>query len=117
MLCNIGTDIPKANIFRFENFWVNHEGFFELVDLIWTNHGNDPNAARNISAKLKALRKGLRIWSKNLSKLQKLIQNCNAMIQFLDSIEKYRDLTLLEWRFRVLIRTKLLAYLKYKQSY
>ncbi len=39
------------------------------------------------------------------------------MIQFLDSIEKYRDLTLLEWRFSILIRTKLLAYLKYKQSY
>lgn len=24
----IGTDIPKANIFRFENFWIEHEGFF-----------------------------------------------------------------------------------------
>lgn len=35
--CNIqiGTKIPKAKIFRFENFWVDYPGFFELVEAIW----------------------------------------------------------------------------------
>jgi hypothetical protein len=31
--CNIqiGTSIPKAHIFRFENFWFNQYGFMDLV--------------------------------------------------------------------------------------
>lgn len=45
----IGTDIPKANIFRFENFCIKHEGFFELVQSIWQNHGHDSNSAKKIS--------------------------------------------------------------------
>lgn len=56
-------------------------------------------------------------WSKSLSKLQLLIQNYNVVMSFLDSIENLRDLTLLEWNFRVLIRNNLLMYLKYKQIY
>lgn len=84
---------------------------------IWSNHGVLADLARNISTKLKALRNGLKKWSKNLSNLQKLIANCNAIILFLDSIEELRDLSLLEWNFRVFIRSKLLLYLKYKQLY
>ena len=40
------------------------------------------DAARNISSKLKALRKGLIKWSRNLCKLQKIITNCNVVIFF-----------------------------------
>ncbi len=116
-IVQIGTDIPKADIFRFENFWVEHDGFFDLVQSIWQNHGYESNATKNISVKLKALRKGLKKWSKSLSKLQLLIKNCNAVIAFLDSIENLRDLTVLEWNFRILVRNKLLLYLKYKQIY
>lgn len=113
----IGTNIPRANVFRFENFWIEHEGFFDLVQSIWDNHGSSHDSAKNISSKLKTLRKGLKKWSKNLSRLQKLISNCNNVISFLDSIEEYRYLSLLEWNFRVFIRSKLLTYLRYKQVY
>lgn len=92
MLCKF---IPKADFFRFENFWVEHDGFFDLVQSIWQSHGYEGNVAKNISVKLKALRKGLKKWSKSLSKLQLLIKNCNAVIAFLDSIENLRDLTFL----------------------
>jgi hypothetical protein len=33
---SISTKIPKANIFRFENHWVERPGFFDLVKSIWS---------------------------------------------------------------------------------
>lgn len=113
----IGTTIPKADIFRFENFWVEHEGFFELVSSFWSNHGDDSDAAKNLSAKFKSLRKGLKKWSKSLSKLSSLITNCNMAVSFVDRLEELRDLTLAEWNFRCIIKAKILEYLKYKQIY
>ena len=35
---SIGTSIPKANVFRFENYWINMPGFLELVKNIWDIH-------------------------------------------------------------------------------
>jgi hypothetical protein len=31
----IGTTIPKAKIFRLENYWVDQPGFIDLVQSIW----------------------------------------------------------------------------------
>jgi exonuclease III len=50
---NIGTNIPKATVFRFENFWVKHADFLKTVDLHWNNAPFFSNAARNISQRMK----------------------------------------------------------------
>ena len=34
----IGTSIPKAQIFRFQNFWVEHQGFYDLVKYVWSTN-------------------------------------------------------------------------------
>lgn len=49
----ISTCIPKANIFRFENFWPDHPGFMDVVQDAWsTPIPRCQNAARLILAKL-----------------------------------------------------------------
>lgn len=50
---HIGSSIPKSNLLRFENHWVQHPGFLEIVDLHWNNSPFYANAARSLSAKIK----------------------------------------------------------------
>jgi exonuclease III len=60
----IGTSIPKAQVFRFENFWVDHPGFFDLVNFVWNTNVIASNSASRITAKFKLLRAALKRWSK-----------------------------------------------------
>jgi len=56
----IGTSIPKSEVFRFENFWVEHPGFLELVQSTWNINVRATNSATRISAKFKLLRAALK---------------------------------------------------------
>jgi hypothetical protein len=102
---NIGTKIPKASIFRFENYWIRQPGFMQLVDNIWalSVHGN---AAKRINAKFKLLRKGLKKWSGNLSNIDTCIDNCNKIIFMLDEYEDARELHITEWNFRRIVKER-----------
>lgn len=44
--------------------------------------------AKTISGKFKQLRVGLKQWSKELSKLNKLINNCSWVLALLDGLEE-----------------------------
>ena len=56
---SIGTSIPKAVVFRFENHWCALPGFMEVIQTIWAiNFPGD--SAKRLSSKLKLLRKGLK---------------------------------------------------------
>lgn len=57
----IDTYIPKANVFRFENYWVQMPGFFDTVKLHWVNNPFHMNMAKNIAGNFKQLRKGLKV--------------------------------------------------------
>jgi endonuclease/exonuclease/phosphatase family metal-dependent hydrolase len=48
----IGTHIPKATLFRFENYWTLIPGFMDIVSTAWFSC-SQPDAARNVSAQLK----------------------------------------------------------------
>ena len=63
---SIGTNIPRSNIFRFENFWVEHAGFPDTVSSDWSQPTSTNSAARTISVKLKRLRSTLKAWSRVL---------------------------------------------------
>jgi hypothetical protein len=52
----IGIAIPKAKIFRFENFWADQPGFLETVQFIWQSKVKASNSAARVVAKFKQLR-------------------------------------------------------------
>ena len=72
-MVQIDTSIPKANTFRFENFWVEQPGFLDLVQHTWNTEVIATNSVTKISTKFKLLRKALKRWSKSISKINKLI--------------------------------------------
>lgn len=72
----IRTAIPKSSQFRFENYWVDFPEFMDVVALHWHNNPCYANMTKTISGKFKQLRKGLKAWSKEFSKLGKMINNC-----------------------------------------
>lgn len=113
----VQTAIPRANVCRFENFWVQHEGFFQQVLNAWLAVQNIDSSAMAISAKLKQVKRNLKCWSKELSKLSLLIDNCNKVINFFDIFEERRLLSVLELVFRSMVRTKVTILLGYKQEY
>ena len=114
----IGTSIPKSTVFRFENFWPAHLGFLETVQANWSSPGQPSgNSASTLAQKFKALRHSLKHWSRKLSNLTALIENCNKVIFYLDSFEECRSLVLMEWNLRKIIRVKLLQLLRYKNIY
>jgi hypothetical protein len=45
--------IPKPNIFRFENIWLDMPDFMTLVQKVWTQSIHHADAAKRISAMLK----------------------------------------------------------------
>jgi hypothetical protein len=113
---SVGTSIPKAQVFRFENHWVKMPGFMDVVSCIWDI--NCPgDSAKCLSAKFKLLRKGLKIWSTSISVINKLVENCNKIILMLDNYEEQRTLHLTEWNFRNIVKARLSHLLMCKQEY
>ena len=113
----IGTSIPKAHVFRFENFWVEHPGFFDMVNSVWNSNISATNSATRITAKFKLLRAALKKWSKGLSNLSCLIKNCNSTLEILDTLEEQRPLFLQEFNFRKILKKHILKLLKHQKDY
>ena len=107
----IGSDIPKSSIFRFENYWFEFDGFYETVIQCWNRNQQLTNSAKDTAARFKCLRMGLKKWSENLSKLNTNISACNYVLSMIDGIEDQRNLSTIEANFRIIIKnhiTKLL---------
>lgn len=69
---NHGTQVPKPKLFHFENYWMEFPDFLPVVQLHW-GIALFANATRTVNAKFRQVRVGLKLWSKELSKLGKLI--------------------------------------------
>ena len=104
-------------MFRFENFWIEHDGFLSTVQNSWSHTVDATNSARIISAKFKKLRGELKRWSKSLSNLSLLVDNCNKVICFLDDLEDRRLLFNPEINLRNLVKVQVQTLLKYKNAY
>jgi hypothetical protein len=70
-----------------------------VVQKLWDKPVRASNSATSISAKLKNVRRGLKHWSKSISKLKLLIENSNMILLQLDSLEEKRPLFDQEWNF------------------
>lgn len=70
-----------------------------------------------LSTKFKRLRYDLRQWSKGLSNIKLLIDNCNKVIKYMDTVEEFRPLFNPEWNLRILVKEKLCSLLKQQTQY
>jgi mannosylglycoprotein endo-beta-mannosidase len=104
---NIDTDIPKASLFRFDNYWVDLPGFKECVTKSWGIGSHKKYSSAIVADKLKKLRAELKRWNVSLSKLKDLIQKCNSVILFLDTLEEQRSLYRVEFNFRAIVKSHL----------
>ena len=113
----IGTKIPRAKIFRFENYWMQHSEFRNIVENAWSIPIGHLDSAKNINAKFKNLRRGLKLWSKNLPCLKKLIAQVNGVILLLDIFEEFRPLSDSEWTLRDILKSHVLTLLQNQKTY
>lgn len=114
---NIETSIPRSKIFRFEFFWINHAGFLEIVQSSWNKPCHASNSAALLCKKLKTLRYDLKQWSKGISRLSILIQNCNWALGELDGLEDQCALSTPEANFRLIVKAHLLKLLHFQNEY
>jgi hypothetical protein len=113
----IQTTIPGSKVFRFENYWVAHSGFFDTVSASWNKPTHKNNSAANINAKFKRLRYDLKFWSKSISKLKICIENTNMALFEIDKLEDCRPLALIEQNFRKILKVHLARLLEYQNIY
>jgi hypothetical protein len=87
----IRTTIPRARVFRFENYWMTHDSFLPLVTNTWNGVFHQQDAAMLLTAKFKALRCSLKAWQSQLSNMKTTISNVKIVISFMEVIEEWRD--------------------------
>jgi exonuclease III len=77
--CNItiSTTIPRGKIFRVENYWFQNPTFLPTAQQSWEEINCQTDKAKIITAKFKNLRKSLRSWQKNLSRIKKILTMSN----------------------------------------
>lgn len=114
---SVSTKIPTRSIFRFENHWLEHPEFLSVVQQHWTSPTHLFDAAKILTAKFKNLRTALKIWKANLSNLKSTIGSVKVVLDFLQVIEEFRDLSVPEWNFRSLLESKLQNLLKQQKIY
>jgi hypothetical protein len=113
----ITTKIPKANVLRFENYWVNHSDFLDTVKLHWEPTPFYGCAAKTINAKFKQTRRGLKPWSKSFSNLNRAIHNSGWVLALLDGLEDAMPLSRLDKNSRKLVKSHLAKLLESKRTY
>lgn len=116
-LVKISTDGPKGSVFRFENYWMEHEDCLAVVQHGWNLPIQQTDAAKEISAKFKNLRSILKAWSVLLSNLKENSFNVKLVLSLLEILEEYRDLSIQESNFKEVLSEKLLSLLRQQKIY
>ncbi|XP_073358285.1 uncharacterized protein [Aegilops tauschii subsp. strangulata] len=99
------------------HYWIKQPGFFDVVQRSWAKRCYAPNAAAVLCKKLKTLRYDLKQWSRKISKLSMLIDNCNKTLLEIDGLEERRRLSAPETNFRVILKQHLLYLLDCQKAY
>jgi hypothetical protein len=113
----IGTKIPRARIFRFENFWLNHSSFKGILENAWNIPVNYSDSAKRINAKFKNQRRGLKLRAQKIPCIKDLIAKVNETIDMLDTFEEWRSLTVEEWNLRDILKSHVLMLLHNQNVY
>lgn len=107
-MIKVGTDIPKAKVFRFEIFWFEMAGFIETIELHWNSRAFYNNSAKTLLEKFKQTRRALRAWSKELSPV-------SWVIAMMDSLEDQRRLSLIESNCKKILKKHYFSYWRIKE--
>jgi hypothetical protein len=113
----IGTKMPRAKIFMFKNYWLQHSSFKEIVENAWKIPVEYSNSAERVNAKFKNLRRDISVWAKKLPCLKKQIEQVNSVIELLDIFEESRPLKSYEWNLRDLLKSHIITLLQNQKSY
>jgi hypothetical protein len=116
-LISISTKIPRKSIFRFENYWLEHTDFQNVVQHSWIAPAHISDATLILTAKFKNLRRSLKIWKHSLSNLRSTIANVKLILSLMTLIEEFRDLSVCEWNFKVILQEKLQSLLRQQKTY
>jgi hypothetical protein len=116
-LVSFKSRVPKPKFFRFENYWLEFEGFMNIFQNSWLRQQNLPDKAKNLTSKFKNTRKVLKDWQRSLPKIDKTVGHIKLLIEFIDIIEEHRDLSIEEWNFRDLMQTKVAELLHIQKIY
>jgi hypothetical protein len=113
----IGTKIPRAKIFIFENYWLQHSSFKEIEKNAWKIPLGYSCSAKRVYAKFKNLRRPISLWEKNRPCLKKQIDQVNSVIELLDIVEETRPLNSYEWNMRDFLKSHIITLLRNQKSY
>lgn len=94
-----------------------HSDFLSVVQQGWFAPHHISDVAKIITAKFKNLRRVLKEWQSNIFNLKKAINNVKLNLSFVLFIEEFRDLTVAEWNFKVLLEQKLTSLLHQQHMY
>jgi hypothetical protein len=114
-MVQVQTSIPKAQVFRFENFWIDQPGFIEVVQAMWQSEVQATNSVTWVSAKFKLLRKVLKRWARGLSRLKEQIKTCSETLLIMDKLEENIILFVQERNFRNILKKHILKLLHQKE--
>jgi hypothetical protein len=56
----VSTDTPQAKVFKFENYWLLHEDFMQVMEHGWNVPTTHSDKAKMVGVKFKNLRRVLR---------------------------------------------------------
>jgi len=64
LLVSMSTNIPKSQVFRFENAWLKNAQFLPEVLPAWHGNGSSSDAAGCLAGKLKSVREAAKHWAR-----------------------------------------------------
>jgi hypothetical protein len=114
-VAHIGTSIPKASCFRFENYWNELLGFMNEVQNAWNKIVRSSSSSSRIVAKFKNVCYDLKKCRKS-SNLAYLIENCSEVILILDKLEEQRPCLFRSKTREKNIKIHIAKLLKYKNN-
>jgi hypothetical protein len=117
ILIQVNTTIHKSNIFRSEEYWLEFEEFQNVVQQHWVSNGLYKGVAHDLVAGFKSLRNGIKKWSKKLSNLTVIIENCSYVIAMNDGLEDQRNLSIIEKFVRKAVKQHQIKLLEAKRIY
>ena len=116
LLATLSTDIPKPNIFRFENAWLKHPLFLDTTLPAWSPSQPRNDAACSQVARAIAFRQVVKVWKKQ-HKPPSIYHNCHFLILLIDLLEENRSLCAGEQMLRSLCQDRLSLFVQQRAVY
>jgi hypothetical protein len=95
---------------------VEQPDFMDLVQQTWNTNIRTSTSVTKIVDKFKLLRKMLKIWSKSISRINNMIDQCNEVLSVMDKLEEQGTLFTQERNFRDILKKHIPKLLKFKQN-